>query len=199
MIAIFRMGWDRPGPFEAGRRFRYTEERLFPAAAMDSLLRTFSENTGPWLLTALALIIIVACAVAGLWLKLRRLYRRWRTLLDEASGANLERLLEHHLVEKVRLDDRVRALEDLGGRLESALRRSNRRAALVRFDAFEDVGGQQSFALAMLDDLGNGIVLTSLIGRNDCRVYCKPIEDWKSPKNLSPEEREALRLAQEAP
>lgn len=166
---------------------------------MSSFLRTFSENTGPWLLTALALIIIVACAVAGLWLKLRRLDRRWRSLLEDASGANLERLLEHHLVEKVRLDERVHALEDLGGRLEATLRRSNRRAALVRFDAFEDVGGQQSFALAMLDDLGNGVVLTSLIGRSDCRVYCKPIEDWKSSKNLTPEEREALRRAREGP
>jgi len=165
---------------------------------MSSLSRFAAENAGTLLLLALTLIIIVACVAAGAWIKLRAIERRWRDLLAETSGADLERLLEHHLVEKVRLEERVGDLEGRASRLEDRLKRSNRRAGLVRFDAFDDVGGQQSFSLAMLDDLGTGFVLTSLIGRNDCRVYCKPIEGWKSAKNLSEEEKEAVRLAQAA-
>ncbi len=165
---------------------------------MSSLSRIAAENAGTLLLLALTLIIVVACLATGAWLKLRAIERRWKEILADTSGANLERLLEHHLVEKVRLEERVSSLEDRASSLEDRMDRSNRRAALVRFDAFDDVGGQQSFSLAMLDDQGTGIVLTSLIGRSDCRVYCKPIEGWKSSKNLTEEEREAVRLAKAA-
>jgi hypothetical protein len=70
---------------------------------------------------------------------------------------------------------------------------------LVRYDAFEDVGGRLSFSCAMLDDHGNGVVMTSINGRQDTRVYAKPIVDGHSQYNLSVEEEEAIRQAISGP
>lgn len=69
------------------------------------------------------------------------------------------------------------------------------RIGLVRFDAFEDMGGQLSFALALLDADGTGAVLSSINGRRETRVYAKAIEHGESVLTLSDEEREAVRRA----
>ena len=69
------------------------------------------------------------------------------------------------------------------------------RIGLVRFDAFEDMGGQLSFALALLDADGTGVVLSSINGRRETRVYAKSIERGESALTLSEEERESVRRA----
>jgi hypothetical protein len=67
--------------------------------------------------------------------------------------------------------------------------------ALLRYDAFEDVGGRLSFSCAMLDEHGTGVVLTSINGRQETRVYAKPVAVGTSTYNLSAEEEEAIRQA----
>jgi hypothetical protein len=74
-----------------------------------------------------------------------------------------------------------------------------RNVGLVRYDAFEDVGGRLSFSCALLDDKGNGVVVTSINGRQDTRVYAKPVMARKSGYNLSVEEEEAIRQAMTGP
>lgn len=69
------------------------------------------------------------------------------------------------------------------------------RVGLVRFDAFEDMGGQLSFAVALLDAAGDGVVLSSINGRSETRVYAKQVERGSSRHNLSGEEEEAIRRA----
>ncbi|HKG56390.1 MAG TPA: DUF4446 family protein, partial [Candidatus Limnocylindrales bacterium] len=66
---------------------------------------------------------------------------------------------------------------------------------LVRFNPFEDTGGNQSFAVALLDAHGDGFVLSSLHGRGGTRVYAKALTNGRSESTLSGEESEALRLA----
>jgi hypothetical protein len=72
---------------------------------------------------------------------------------------------------------------------------SVRRVALLRYDAFEDVGGRLSFSCAMLDEHGTGVVITSINGRQETRVYAKPVTARTSSYNLSAEEEEAIRQA----
>jgi uncharacterized protein DUF4446 len=72
---------------------------------------------------------------------------------------------------------------------------SNRHAGLVRYDAFEDMGGKLSFSAAMLDDGGNGLVLSSINGRSESRVYAKLVSAGNSDQNLSPEEQAAIAEA----
>ena len=100
-----------------------------------------------------------------------------------------------------KLDRRIavaRDLDELGARtavVETAQRRALQRTGLVRFNPFEDTGGNQSFALALLDAQGSGIVVSSLHSRTGTRVYGKAITAGKAEAALSNEEGEALRLA----
>jgi hypothetical protein len=70
-----------------------------------------------------------------------------------------------------------------------------RHLAVVRYDAFEEMGGQLSWSLALLDDGGDGVVLTSIRGRNEARTYAKSVTTWRSDQDLSPEETEAIAHA----
>ncbi|MEQ6902952.1 DUF4446 family protein [Nocardioides sp. YIM 152588] len=73
-----------------------------------------------------------------------------------------------------------------------------RHLAVVRYDAFEEMGGRLSWSLALLDDGGDGVVLTSIRGRNEARTYAKSIAGWRSDQELSPEEGEAVAHARMA-
>jgi hypothetical protein len=70
-----------------------------------------------------------------------------------------------------------------------------RRVALVRFDAFDDLGGRLSFSLALLDDGGNGITLTSIASTSDTRLYAKTLTAGVGEHPLSPEEEQAVKAA----
>jgi hypothetical protein len=70
-----------------------------------------------------------------------------------------------------------------------------RHLAVVRYDAFGDMGGHLSWTLALLDDAGDGIVLSSIHGRSEARTYAKNVSAWASETPLSPEEDEAIAHA----
>jgi hypothetical protein len=72
-----------------------------------------------------------------------------------------------------------------------------RHVGLVRFRAYHDVGGDHSFALALLDTDGSGVVMNCLYHRERCRVYAKPVAGWASGYALTDEEREAIRRARD--
>ncbi|GAA4818269.1 DUF4446 family protein [Nocardioides caeni] len=73
-----------------------------------------------------------------------------------------------------------------------------RHLAVVRYDAFDEMGGRLSWSLALLDDAGDGVVLTSIRGRNEARTYAKSVAGWQSEQELSPEEAEAVAHARMA-
>jgi hypothetical protein len=73
-----------------------------------------------------------------------------------------------------------------------------RHLAVVRYDAFGDMGGRLSWSLALLDDSGNGVVLTSIHGRSEARTYAKNISSWSCDQAMSPEEEEAVGYAKAA-
>jgi hypothetical protein len=70
--------------------------------------------------------------------------------------------------------------------------------AVVRYDAFGDMGGRLSWSLVLADDKGDGVVLTSISGRSDARTYAKDISGWAADQALSPEEEDALTQAKAA-
>ena len=70
-----------------------------------------------------------------------------------------------------------------------------RHLAVVRYDAFGDMGGHLSWSLALLDDGGHGVVVTSIHGRSEARTYAKNISGWTCEQQLSPEEEEAISHA----
>jgi hypothetical protein len=92
----------------------------------------------------------------------------------------------------------ARELDELAARsavLEATTRRAFQRVGLVRFNPFEDTGGNQSFAVAILDANGDGFVLSSLHARGGTRVFAKSLAGGRAEAALSAEETEAVRLA----
>ncbi len=161
-----------------------------------NLAKSISQHT-PELLALLTLLSIGLIAVIWqLARRLRRLESAWNVLLRDVQGIDLESQLRDHFDERRQLmrdhdvtRQRVESLED---KMET----SKRHLGVVRYDAFDDVGGSQSFALAVYDDKGDGAVITSLVGRLDCRVYCKPLTRGRSERTLSQEEQRAIEEAE---
>ena len=83
--------------------------------------------------------------------------------------------------------------------IEGGLRGAVQRVALIRFNPFEETGGNQSFALALMDAAGNGLVISSLHARAGTRIYGKALVGGRAETALSAEETEAVRVALASP
>jgi hypothetical protein len=89
-------------------------------------------------------------------------------------------------------------LETLRGELQATrgdVTDALRHVAVVRYDAFGDMGGRMSFTVALLDDAADGVVLSSIHGRSESRSYAKGVKAGASEQSLSPEEQQAIELA----
>jgi hypothetical protein len=159
---------------------------------MDAVLEALARS-GAWaLLFALGLALVALLVALVLAFRLARMQRAWAQLLNGSNGENLERLLQSQLREQTAQHQTLQKLLARTDKLEDRMQTSKRFVGLVKYDAFDDVGGQQSFALAVYDDQGNGAVLSSIVGRADCRVYCKPLLGGRSERGLSQEEQRAI-------
>ena len=129
--------------------------------------------------TALAVLaLLVSLAALGIVIAGRRTSGGGRSKAD-ASG----------------LPEDPRALRQEVAALKAESAQAMRHVAVVRYDAFTDTGGQLSWSMALLDDSGSGVVLTSIQGRNDSRSYAKNVAGWSSETQLSPEEEDAISHA----
>ncbi len=150
-----------------------------------------------------ALVVVVLVLIAGgLAVALVVLARRGRRLEDRLvaltrgeDGRDLAGVLDAHLVRTLAVARRQDELDAHAVLLEAQAGRSVQGVALVRFNNFEDTGGNQSFALALLDPAGDGVVVVSLHARNQTRLYAKGVQGGASEGALSAEESEAVRLA----
>lgn len=146
------------------------------------------------ILTTTALVI----GVAGLLLAFlahRRisLARRSLALLQGTfEGKTLVDAVASYIREVRTIEDDLLELDKRQQELFGLLGRSARNLGVVRFDAFEDMGGKLSFSAALVDDHGTGVVITSINGRTESRAYAKPIQAGFSEHNLSPEEQRAI-------
>jgi hypothetical protein len=154
------------------------------------------EQTLPTLVVALTVaVVVLALWVAWLQRSDALLRRRLRRLIGAAEGAGLDELLDRQFRRLDTVAERVEALNKLHHELESLARRSIQKVGVIRFNPFADTGGDQSFAIALLDAEGNGIVLSSLHGRADTRIFAKQIQAGRSKHALSDEEQDAIRKA----
>ena len=124
------------------------------------------------------LALVVALVALGIAIAGRRTTARGRGKVDAGS-----------------LPEDPRALRQEVAALKAENAQALRHVAVVRYDAFTDTGGQLSWSLALLDDTGSGVVLTSIQGRNESRTYAKNVADWTSETQLSPEEEDAISNA----
>ena len=151
-------------------------------------------------LSTVVLVLAGVVAVLVVWVAwLQRsdvlLRRRLRRLFGEGEGVGLDELLDRQFRRLDTVAERVEALNRLQRELETLSQQSIQKIGVVRFNPFTDTGGDQSFAVALLDAAGNGIVLSSLHGRADTRIFAKSVQAGRSKHALSDEEQDAIRKA----
>ncbi len=151
--------------------------------------------------TSLA-VAIAACVAAGLalvvclalWRRLAHVKTAQSVVLGSGSGD----LLDFAVSLQGRVDDLHRAVDEVAAGLSRVDRRvdgSLTNTAVVRYDAYEGTGGQQSASVALLDANRTGTVLTAIQGRDYARIYVKDLDRGRSSVALSPEEQEAVDRA----
>ena len=167
---------------------------MIPALVPD-LNRTLQDNLTLVVGVMGLVIIALAIVVFAQSRSIRRAADAYRSLVSDSQGGSLQQLLDSHLGKVIEVGTRMEELGALYETLETRSRGSLQHVGMVRFNPFEDTGSDQSFAIALLDDRRDGIVLSSLHGRGQTRVFAKPVEGGTSTHQLSDEEAQAIRVA----
>ena len=164
---------------------------------MPDLDRTLSENLTLVVGALVAVVAVLTILVLVQSVRLGRAVRAYRELVRDASGGSLHDRLAGNAIAIDRATQRMAEIEALQGTIEDRSRRSLQHIGMVRFNPFEDTGSDQSFAIALLDDRRDGVVISSLHGRANTRLFAKPVSGGASDHQLSDEEAHAIRVAVE--
>lgn len=143
--------------------------------------------------TFIGLICLILLIVN--YLKNNKLIKKYNRLMKGADNKNLEAMLISHLDT---IKDGLSRLDDIEADLKNQnarLKKCTQNIGLVRYNAFDQMGGDQSFSVALLDDRGDGFVLTNLYGRNSSSTFAKPVKLRQSTYPLTNEEMEAIERA----
>ena len=149
------------------------------------------------LVVAIAAAAVAVFALVGLlhvWWRLRSLRGSQAVLL----GGERRDLVDFAVSLQTRIDDLHRAVDEIAAGLSRVDRRVDgavTNTAVVRYDAYQDTGGQQSASFAFLDSTRTGTVVTAIQGRDYARIYVKELDRGKASLALSPEEQEAVDRA----
>lgn len=148
------------------------------------------------------LIISIIFGFLGLVLSIVSLYQLKKTknkleiFFSGKDAASLESVLLTHSEELTVLDKEIQELFEISNRIHSLALRSIHKVGIIRFNPFKDIGGDQSFALALLDGKDCGIVISSLHTREGTRIYSKPVIKGAAEKyTLTEEEKMAIKEA----
>lgn len=153
--------------------------------------------------SSLEVVALVAAGVAVLSLglavallaRVARLRRAYDRLVGGDASASFVDAVSSQRREAEALRRDVTVLRDDLAAARADLSDALRHVAVVRYDAFGDMGGRLSFSAALLDDAGDGLVLTSINGRSETRTYAKGVKGGTSGHSLSPEEEQAIGYA----
>lgn len=152
-------------------------------------------DAGILFLLLLILIIILAFITVTMSIRLSRLNRKYQQFMKGKNGVSLEKDFADRFEELASLSEQSGANKEKVDKLQKQVGSMLTHYGIVKYDAFDDVGGKMSFALAMLDDSNSGFILNTIHSRDNCFQYIKEIVNGESYIMLSEEEIEALNIA----
>jgi hypothetical protein len=158
------------------------------------------EQGGNFLTPGLVIVLVSAWLILFIWLTLitwrfRKIREDQALILASGKGSSALEAIKGCIKDIERVKREIGSLKSEQNEMSARLGCTLQRVGLVRFDAFDDIGGNLSFAIALLDDKGNGLVFSTINGRRESRSYVKPVKGGKSSYNLSGEELEAIKQA----
>ena len=139
-------------------------------------------------------VLALVLAVVAL-LRIRALHASYTLLQADDSQESFVVAVTRKTEEVNALRSEVRSVQGRLDVVQADLADALRHVAVVRYDAFGDMGGRLSFSVALLDDGGDGLVITSINGRTETRTYSKGVKAGTSEASLSPEEEQAIAFA----
>jgi hypothetical protein len=149
---------------------------------------------------ALAGTVLGVVAVIG-WLTLQHRFQRFARPYEELAQAagkdGVATALQAQLLGVERNSERIEQAMDYARRIETQLGFALQGVGFLKYDAFEDIRGSQSYSLCLLDVQRNGFIITSIAGRNDYRGYAKPVVAGVCDLALSDEEKQVLQMAKD--
>lgn len=162
---------------------------------MNGFFDKIGIDLGILVVMLMVLVLILIVIILNMSLGLHRLNRKYALFMKGSDGQSLERVFTQKLKEVDRLsmanDDNYVQIQSLQKKIGKTLTKYG----IVKYDAFDDVGGKLSFALAMLDSKNTGFILNAIHSRDNCFFYIKEIVNGESYILLSSEEMDALRHA----
>jgi hypothetical protein len=141
-------------------------------------------------LNILAFIIII---IQGI--RIKKLNKKLKNLTRGIEGKNLEEIVRQYFDKIDSIDIRMNKLDIQTTKIEEKLLNCIQKIGIVRYNAYDNVGGELSFSMTILDEENNGVILTSIFGRNNSCIYGKPIKKGRSNFTLSAEELQSLDRA----
>ncbi|MTI68516.1 MAG: DUF4446 family protein [Firmicutes bacterium] len=128
-------------------------------------------------------------------IRISKITKKYNLITEGVNEASLEDMLIDHLDEVKNVKLKLNDIESFCDNLNERLKLTVQRVGFIRYNAFNDMGSDLSFSVALLDENNNGFIISSLFGRNECNTYGKPIVNGKSSYKLSVEEIQALDRA----
>lgn len=162
---------------------------------METISQSIGLDVGVMFLLLLVLIIILAVITVISSMRLSRLTKKYQTFMRGKDGETMEAVFLDKFDEIERIAEQNDSMALDVKLIKSRFVSTFTHYGIVKYDAFDDVGGKMSFALAMLDDNDTGVVLNTVHSRDNCFLYLKEIVKGESYIMLSTEEIEALKIA----
>ena len=152
------------------------------------------ENLFSIILCIMSAILIILYISNNIKLmKLRKSYKDFMERLGK--GENIAENIQQFINKTENVEKQNKELLEYTKKLEDNMQNCLQKVGVVRYNAFDDVGSDLSFALAILDNYNNGYVLNGIYARENSNIYAKPVENGKSTYILSVEEKEAIEKA----
>mgnify|MGYP000854030107 CR=1 FL=1 len=151
-----------------------------------------AANIESLLLGSLLLSVIILIAFISLNAKFARLIKKYNQLTEGIDGRNLEEIILEQGKKLDQFQSRLIDLKESFCQLEEFSNETISKVYFKRYNAFSEMGSDLSFSVAFLNAKNTGVMLTSIYGRDENRVYLKPIVNGKSNYALSPEEKEII-------
>ena len=162
---------------------------------MENILKMLNEFQSYVVIGLIAAVIILFILCLILLKAINDVEKKYRKFMRGVNSKNLEELIIKYLdnIDEVKNDteNMKEFCNNMDGKLKSCLQK----ISILRYKAFEDVGSDLSFSIALLDYNNDGVILTGIYGRNESTTYAKPIDKGISRYDLSEEEEEVLKSA----
>lgn len=136
--------------------------------------------------------IMLLFFIVYLFIKVREIFVKKKALFSGKNGKDLEEIIQKNIESIKTIDGEIQELYNISNEIHKLSTKSIQRVEVERFNPFKDIGGDQSFSVALLNGKNSGVVISSLHTREGTRVYAKPIQGGKSEKYLLTEEEKSV-------